>query len=197
MRLRKTGDNHNWPTYRLACEPRCKASRDLRAWSEAPATCRSIRANTEGSPRPPGRRARAIRGRDRSQAPLHERGRTLQIHRSRDRLAVDQAIAQHHRLEFHWNVRKRLGVPEQKIATGLECVVETAQDGKAPFRRKIHEHVHAEDAVELSDVKGIDKIHLREGDQAADVRSDLIAVLRRCEIRVNLMQGNFTEAATR
>src|SRR5215469_10250822 len=167
MRLRRTAGNHNWPTYRRACEPRCRVPRGLRAWSEAPATCLSTRGDTGGSPKPPGRTARAIRGRGRSQASLHERCCTLEIRRSGERLAVNQAITEHHRLELHWDVRECLRVPEQKIPAGLECVVEAAQDRKASLGGKIHEHIHAENAVELSDVKGIDKIHLREGDQAA------------------------------
>ena len=111
---------------------------------------RSTPADTGGSRKPPGGTARLIPDWARSQGSLHQSGRASRLHCAR--LAINPAIAKHHRLEFHGHVRQRLRMAQQKIAAGLERVVKAAQNRQAPLFGKIHQHVHAEDAVDLADV---------------------------------------------
>ena len=86
---------------------------------------------------------------------------------------------------------------QQEIAAGLERVVKPAQDRQAAFLGKIHQHVHAENAVNLADVYRFHQIHLHERNHPPDSRLHLKPVLRRSEIVLHLPERHILQAALR
>src|SRR5581483_11469960 len=56
---------------------------------------------------------------------------------------------------------------QKEISTGLEKHVQTLQQRDSLARRKVRQHIQAEDAVEAADEIGLSQIHGGKGDQVS------------------------------
>ena len=86
-------------------------------------------------------------------------------------------------------------MPQQEIAAGLERLVKAAQDRQPALLGKVHQHVHAEDAVDFPDVYRFDQIHLDERNHPPDARFHLETVLCLREVVLHLPKRHFLQAA--
>jgi hypothetical protein len=86
-------------------------------------------------------------------------------------------------------------VAEDEEPARLKRIVEAAQNCEAALFGEIHEHVHAEDAVQLAHVRRFGEIHLRERNHFSCARADLVAELRRFEMRVHMARIEVLHAA--
>ena len=84
---------------------------------------------------------------------------------------------------------------EHEISTRLQRVVEAAENSEAALFGKIHQHVHAKDAVEFADVHRLGQIHLRERDHPANAWLHLKSTLRIGEMGLDLAERDILEAA--
>ena len=66
--------------------------------------------------------------------------------------------------------RKLFGLTQEKVSAGLEVKVQAFEQRDTLRAGKMRQNVHAEDAVEASDVDGLGQAHGVEGDQAAQAR---------------------------
>ena len=62
------------------------------------------------------------------------------------------------------------GLAKEQVSAGFEVEVQALHEGNALRTRKVRQHVHAEDAVEASDINRLGQVHGIESDQAAESR---------------------------
>ena len=59
------------------------------------------------------------------------------------------------------------GLAQEKISAGFEIKMEPLEQRNALCAREVRQHVHAEDAIEASNVAGAGEVHAIERHQAA------------------------------
>ncbi len=90
---------------------------------------------------------------------------------------LQQPCSVHDRLiELHRSVGHRFGVAEEEIAARLQILVKALDQLGAQLLAEINQHVHAEDAVEASQVDRLRQVHGRELHHLAKHRLHLVAV---------------------
>src|ERR1700741_1402132 len=66
--------------------------------------------------------------------------------------------------------RKLFGLTKEEISAGFKVKVQALDQCATLGAREVRQHVHAEDAIEATDVHGLGQIHGVERDQAAQAR---------------------------
>jgi hypothetical protein len=78
--------------------------------------------------------------------------------------AVEGISVESFRAEIQVGRAELFGLAEEKVSAGFEIEMQAFEQGDALGAGEVRQHVHAEDAVEASDVARAGKIHAIESD---------------------------------
>src|SRR5271155_4009463 len=90
----------------------------------------------------------------------------------RQRLPVERISVEGFGAEVQVGGAELFGLAQEKVSTGFQVEVQALEQGNLLSAGELGQHVHAENAVEASDVAGAGQIHAIESHQAAQARLD-------------------------
>src|SRR5271170_6622571 len=86
------------------------------------------------------------------------------------RLAMKGVAVKRFRAEVQAGSTELFSLAKEEIPAGLKIKMQALQQRNALGAREVRQHVHAEDAIESSDVAGPRQVHAIKGHQAAQAR---------------------------